>query len=447
MTTGNRAVGAKRAGQFTHTHGRPEVTSGALIILGVKPLSMSPKSLRSAAPGNALIGQSGGPTVVINQSLVGAILEARHHKSIGKFYGARHGVKGILSGDFVNLSAESEATLEAVALTPAAALGSVRKKPTDDECAEMFKVMQRLDVRYFFYIGGNDSAETAHILHTMSKREKYPLHVFHIPKTIDNDLRVTDHCPGFGSAARFVAQAFMGDDLDNRSLPGVKINIVMGRHAGFLTAASALGRARSDSAPHLIYVPERPFDRDGFVADVKKVMDKLGRCVVAASEGIQDANGQLISAGLISGTDAHGNKQLSGSGALGDYLAELLKNGLGPKLRVRADTLGYLQRSFVGVVSEVDAKEARQVGHEAVRLAAKGVSSGSISIIRVPGKSYKTKLVCTPLSKVAKVTRHMPPSFINKQGNNITAAFENYARPLIGELPKVAFLKGESVKI
>ncbi|MBI3735442.1 diphosphate--fructose-6-phosphate 1-phosphotransferase, partial [Candidatus Sumerlaeota bacterium] len=267
--------------------------------------------------GNALIGQSGGPTVVINQSLAGAVIEARKHKQIGKFFGARHGVQGILKQDLVDLSAESVSTLEAVAKTPAAALGSVRKKPTPEECAEMFKVMQRLDVRYFFYIGGNDSAETANILLEVAKKENYKLHLFHIPKTIDNDLRVTDHCPGFGSAARFVAQAFMGDDLDNRSLPGVKINIVMGRHAGFLTAASVLGRARPDSGPHLVYVPERAFDRDKFVADVKKVMDKLGRCIVAASEGIQDKNGQLISAGLISGVDAHGNKQLSGSGALG----------------------------------------------------------------------------------------------------------------------------------
>ncbi|MBI1783514.1 6-phosphofructokinase, partial [Candidatus Sumerlaeota bacterium] len=374
-------------------------------------------------------------------------IEARKHKQIGKFFGARHGVQGILKQDLVDLSAESVSTLEAVAKTPAAALGSVRKKPTPEECAEMFKVMQRLDVRYFFYIGGNDSAETANILLEVAKKENYKLHLFHIPKTIDNDLRVTDHCPGFGSAARFVAQAFMGDDLDNRSLPGVKINIVMGRHAGFLTAASVLGRARPDSGPHLVYVPERAFDRDKFVADVKKVMDKLGRCIVAASEGIQDKNGQLISAGLISGVDAHGNKQLSGSGALGDYLAELLKNGLGPKLRVRADTLGYLQRSFAGVVSEVDAREAREVGREAVRLAAKGVESGSISIIRQPGKSYKAKYVCTPLAKVAKVTKELAPSYINKEGNGITAAFENYARPLIGELPKVAFLKALPVKL
>jgi len=397
--------------------------------------------------GNALIGQSGGPTVVINQSLVGAVLEARKYKQIGKFFGARHGVQGILKRDLIDLSTESVKTLEAVAKTPAAALGSVRKKPTEDECAEMFKVMQQLDVRYFFYVGGNDSAETAHILHTMAKKAKHELRVFHIPKTIDNDLRVTDHCPGFGSAARFVAQAFMGDDLDNRSLPGVKINIVMGRNAGFLTAASVLGKARPDSGPHLVYVPERAFDRDRFVKDVKKCMDKHGRCIVAASEGIQDSHGQLISAGLISGTDSHGNKQLSGSGALGDYLSELLKVGLGNKLRVRADTLGYLQRSFVGIVSEVDAAEARQVGHEAVRLAAKGVESGSISIIRAKGPKYSTKLVCTPLNKVAKVTREMPSNFMNKEGNGVTEAFVNYARPLVGRLPSVAFLEGRKVEV
>ncbi len=394
---------------------------------------------------NAVIGQSGGPTVVINQSLVGAVLEARKHKKIGKFYGALHGVKGILDQKFVNLFAESKTNLEAVARTPSAALGSVRKKPTEEECAEIFRILQRLDVRYFFYIGGNDSAETANIVLTVARKENYPLHVFHIPKTIDNDLRVTDHCPGYGSAAKFVAQAFMGDDLDNRSLPGVKINVVMGRHAGFLTAASVLGRARADRGPHLVYVPERPFDREKFADDVKKIYEKLGRCVVAVSEGIQDAQGKLIAEGLVSGVDAHGNKQLSGSGALGDYLAELLKGALGPKLRVRADTLGYLQRSFVGVASEVDAREAREVGRFAVRSAMRGVESGSVSILRRPGKTYRVNYACTPLAEVAKVTRSLPPEFINAEGNGITAAFERYARPLIGKLPTVAFLKSINI--
>lgn len=396
--------------------------------------------------GAAMIGQSGGPTVVINQSLAGAVLEARKHGAITKFYGARHGVKGILAQDFIDLSAETEATLEAVAQTPSAGLGSVRKKPSAEECAQIFQILKKLDVRYFFYIGGNDTAETANILLEMSRAEKYPINIFHIPKTIDNDLRETDHCPGYGSAARFVAQAFMGDDLDNRSLPGVKINIVMGRNAGWLTAASVLGRARPDSGPHLVYVPEKPFDAGKFVKDVQATLAKLGRCVVAASEGIRDAKGTLIGEKLIGGeVDSHGNAQLSGSGGLGDYLAGLLKKAE-PKLRVRADTLGYLQRSFVGVVSEVDAAEAREAGAEAVRQAVAG-RSGSISIIRQAGPRYKVKMEVTALNKVAKVTRELPGNFVNREGNNIADAFVTYAKPLIGKLPQVAFLKAKPVKV
>lgn len=399
------------------------------------------------APANAVIGQSGGPTVVINQSLVGAVLEARKHKQIGKFYGALHGVKGILNKQFVDLSAEPASTLEAVAKTPSAALGSVRMKPKEEECAEIFKVLKQLNVGYFFYIGGNDSAETAEIIERLSQREDYILHVIHIPKTIDNDLRESDHTPGYPSAAKFVAQAFMGLDLDNRSLPGVNIDVVMGRDVGFLTAASVLGRSRPDSAPHLVYVPEKPFSHEQFVQDVDGVLAKLGRCVVAVSEGIRDMKGTRITETLIQGgPDAFGNKQLSGSGALGDYLTDVLKTQK-PKLRVRADTLGYLQRSFAGVVSEVDAAEARKVGAMAVKVAAQGVGSGSISIQREKGPRYKAKFVVSPLSKVARVTRALPPSFINKAGNGITAEFEKYAKPLVGELPKVAFLRGKAVKI
>lgn len=395
--------------------------------------------------GTAIIGQSGGPTMVINQSLVGAVLEARKHRQITRFYGAYHGVQGILEREFIDLGAESVRTLEAVAQTPAAALGSVRLKPGEAECKRIFEIMRELDVRYFFYIGGNDSAETAEILHRMAGAERYPLHVFHIPKTIDNDLRVTDHCPGYGSAAKFVAQAFMGDDLDNRSLPGVKINVVMGRHAGFLTAASALGRTGPDGGPHLIYLPERPFSLDQFVKDVKKVHDRLGRCIVAVSEGIEDVYGEPISKRLIGGVDAFGNAQLSGTGALGDFLAKTLTAELGKKLRVRADTLGYMQRSFAGVVSETDAAEARAAGAAAVRLAAGGASSGTVSLIRAKGPKYKIDYVHTALVKVARVTRDMPPAFINRAGNDVTEKFLEYARPLAGKLPSASFLKGDKI--
>jgi len=403
----------------------------------------------SKAPvGNMIIGQSGGPTVVINQSLVGAILEAQKHtKVIKRIYGARHGVKGVMGQDFLDLSGESKANLRKVANTPSSALGSVRKKPTVDECKEMFKVLQAHNVRYFFYIGGNDSAETASIVHEVAQAEQYDLSVFHIPKTIDNDLMATDHCPGFGSAAKFVAQAFMGDDQDNRSLPGIKINIVMGRHAGFLTAAAALGRTAPDSGPHLVYLPEAAFDEQTFVEDVKKVYARLGRCLIAVSEGISDKNGEAIAAKFSKEVDSHGNVQLSGTGALGDYLAGLVTKAFAPeKIRVRADTFGYLQRSFAGVASKVDREEARKVGKLAVQAAVEGLASGTISIVRKKGREYKVSYLVNPLSAVAKHTTRVPPKFINKEGNNVTKAFVDYALPLIDGLPEIGFLKGKPVK-
>jgi 6-phosphofructokinase 1 len=390
--------------------------------------------------GNMLIAQSGGPTMVINQSLVGAILEAKKHSSIKRIYGSLHGIQGILDENFINLRKESNATLEAIAKTPSSALGTVRKKPTPQDCVEIFKVLNKNNIRFFFYIGGNDSAETVYIISQEAKKAKYDLHCFHIPKTIDNDLRQNDHTPGFGSAARFVAHAFMGDDLDNRALGGVKINIIMGRHAGFLTAASALARSRPDDGPHLIYLPERPFSMKKFADDVKKVYKQLGRCVVAVSEGIADTKGTTIAAKFIKEVDSHGNVQLSGSGALGDLLAGELKKRTKIK-RVRADTFGYLQRSFPGIASDVDAREARAAGAAAVREAATGCRGGSIAIKRKPGKTYKVEFRCVPLKSVARETRHMPDKFINKDSNNVTKAFVEYAKPIVGKLEKTARFK------
>jgi ATP-dependent phosphofructokinase / diphosphate-dependent phosphofructokinase len=397
--------------------------------------------------GNMLIAQSGGPTMVINQSLIGAVIEAKKHKAaIKKIYGSLHGIAGILGENFIDLGKESASTLEAIANTPSSALGSVRKKPTKDDCVAIFKVLQKYNIRFFFYIGGNDSAETTHIINEEAKSYGYDMQCYHICKTIDNDLRENDHTPGFGSGARFVAQAFMGDNLDNRALPGVKINIIMGRHAGFLTAAAALARVYPDDGPHLIYLPERPFSVDKFVKDVKAVYNKYGRCMVAVSEGIADKDGTAIAAKFIKEVDSHGNVQLSGSGALGDLLAKEIKEKAKIS-RVRADTFGYLQRSFAGLVSEVDAKEARGVGQKAVYEAVKGkFANGSIAIKRKPGKKYAVYFERVPLKNVAKETRHMPDKFINKAANDVTQAFIDYAKPIIGKLPPIGRFKGVAVK-
>ena len=399
--------------------------------------------MADAPKANAIVGQSGGPTGVINASLVGVIEEANEHPEIENLYGAVHAVAGIIKEDFIDLKKLSADTLEQVAASPCSSLGSSRDKPDEQYCARIFDVFKKRNIRYFFYIGGNDSANTAHIINSMASKTGYELRAFHIPKTIDNDLLVTDHCPGFGTAARFEACALIGDDFDNRSLPGVKIDVIMGRHAGFLTAATVLGRQREDDAPHLVYVPERGVSKDKFLADVEGVYKKLGRCVVAISEGMCDTNGVAWAEKITQNneTDAHGNIQLSGTGALADFWAGQVKTKLGVS-RVRADTFGYLQRSFAGLQSSVDADEARRCGREAVVLAMKNIS-GSVAIKRLGnGKNYKIELFRTELSNVAEKTKSMPAEFINADGNNITDAFVEYAMPLTGPLPKTEYLGG-----
>lgn len=299
--------------------------------------------------------------------------------------------------------------------------------------------VQKNDVRYFFYIGGNDSAETAHIIAEMAKQANYDFCTMHIPKTIDNDLKVTDHCPGYASATRFVALAFMGDDRDNRALPGIKINIVMGRHAGFLTAAAALACQTKDYGPHLIYLSERVFDIKKFQQDLRDTVAKYGRCVIAAYEGIHGKDGKLLA---TSGErDSHGNIQLSGTGALGDTLAALVKEAFaGQKVRVRADTFGYLQRSFPTVISKVDASEARMVGEYGVNHAVSSGDSGSVAIRRLSSQPYSSECFITPLSSVAREAIEMKDEYINAAGNDITQAWIDYAAPLVGELPTMGRL-------
>ncbi len=385
--------------------------------------------------GKILVAQGGGPTAVINQSLVGVVLEARRHAGITRVYGARHGVRGIVDEDFVDLTQETSHNLELVAATPAAALGSTRDKPDLAYCREMFKVLQAHRIEHFFNIGGNDSSETVRIVAEEAKAAGYPLRCIHIPKTIDNDLVLNDHTPGFPSAARFVAQAFAGANLDNAALPGVYVGVVMGRHAGFLTAASALGKKFADDGPHLIYLPERVFEVDRFLADVKATHERLGRCVVAVSEGIHDAAGAPILARLAKDLerDAHGNVQLSGSGALADLLCEEIKQKLKIR-RVRGDTFGYLQRSFVGCVSDVDAREAREVGEKAVQYAMWGFEGqqrdGSVAIQRAG--FYSADYTLLPLEAVAGKTRTMDDAFIADSGTDVTDAFRLYLRPLLG---------------
>ena len=381
--------------------------------------------------GKILVAQGGGPTAVINQSLVGVALEARRFGEVRRVYGARHGVRGIVDEDFVDLTQETSHNLEQVANTPASALGSTRDKPDLKYCQEIFTVLRAHEIEHFFYIGGNDSADTVRIVSEEAAKAGYPLRSIHIPKTIDNDLVGNDHTPGFPSAARFVAQAFAGANLDNAALPGVYVGVVMGRHAGFLTAASALGKKFPDDGPHLIYLPERVFVLEKFLADVKATYERHGRCVIAVSEGIHDEGGAPIAAKLAKDLehDAHGNVQLSGNGALADLLCEEIKARLKIK-RVRGDTFGYLQRSFIGCVSDVDQREAREVGEKAVQYAMWGQRDGSVSIKRTGFYSVEYELAA--LASVAGRTRTMEDEFIAASGTDVTDAFRLYLRPLLG---------------
>ena len=397
--------------------------------------------MADAPKANAVVGQSGGPTGVINASLVGVIEEAAKHPQIEKLYGSVHAVVGMKADQFVDLTNISAETLELVAASPSSAIGTSRDKPNTEYCAKILEVFKKRNIRYFFYIGGNDSANTAHILNTMADEINFDIRSFHIPKTVDNDLLVTDHCPGFGTAAKFEACALMGDDLDNRALPGVKIDVIMGRHAGFLTAAAALGKQRDDDGPHLLYFPERPVSMEKFVADVDAVMTRLGRCVVAVSEGMCDTDGVTWAEKIAEQAekDAHGNVQLSGTGALADFLSAQVKQKLKVG-RVRADTFGYLQRSFAGLQSEIDVDEARRCGREAVKLAMQH-DNGSVAIKRIAnGADYAAELFRTDLCNVAEHTKSMPDEFINADGNGITEAFVEYAMPLVGGLPKTEYL-------
>ncbi|MDK2866665.1 MAG: ATP-dependent phosphofructokinase / diphosphate-dependent phosphofructokinase [Clostridiales bacterium] len=395
--------------------------------------------------GNVLVAQGGGPTAVINQSLVGVVLEAKKYPQVDRIYGALHGVEGIATEQFLDLTGETRSNLEEVAKTPASALLSTRVKPDAAYCQKMFQVMKAHDIRFFFYIGGNDSSDTVRIIKEEAKKDDYEFRAIHIPKTVDNDLVMSDHTPGYGSAARYVASAFSGVNYDNKSLGGVYIGVVMGRHAGFLTAASVLGKVYDDDGPHLVYLPERAFTIEHFINDVKEAYDKYGRCIIAVSEGIQDEEGVPIVTKLQEHIekDAHGNVQLSGTGALGDLLVAEVKLKLGIK-RVRADTLGYIQRSFLGCTSDVDQMEAREVGEKAVQYALDDGLDGSVSIVRTGHYAVAYRLL--ELEQIAAKTKHMDPSYINEAGNYVTEAFFKYAKPLIGSgFPHGARLRAQMV--
>jgi 6-phosphofructokinase 1 len=395
---------------------------------------------------NALVLQSGGPTAVINQTLAGILTSAKNHsKRIKTVFGAFHGLHGLLYENLLDLSGVSSQVLNGLAHTPGAALGSARLKPKADDLDRVFDVFREHNIRYVFYIGGNDSAEAAQLIRSEANLRNHDLHILHVPKTIDNDLMETDHSPGYGSVARVAAHVLLGDDLDNRSFyNGIKINICMGRHAGWIAAASALARRCVENeepetcGPHLIYLPERDFTENQFLSDIQNTYDRLGRATVVVAEGIAD---QLKNSRFAGEKDEFGNAQLSGSGKLGDHLAKLVEKNIQVrqhlgKLRVRSDTWGYLQRSLPGIVSETDSREAFEVGAAAVEFMMNGETDKTVIIRRISNSPYSSMPDLADLSAVAQKTKLVPSHMLNASGNGVTNAFFDYVLPLAGELPK-----------
>ena len=361
-----------------------------------------------------VIAQGGGPTAVINQTMVGAVIEIQKRHPDARILGARHGVRGIRDGDYVELSDVPEEQLRRVGTTPGAALGSTRDKPDAAYCDLVLAGLKKVGADAFIYIGGNDTAGTQQILADASGGS---IAFVHAPKTIDNDLVENDHTPGFISAGEFVAGAFLSVDLDFRALPGVYVGIVMGRHAGFLTAAAAAWRDDEDSGPHLIYVPERAFSVPRFIDDVRATLDRYKRCIVAVSEGVSTADGKALVESLVPPDrlerDAHGNLKLSG-GDLGLAFEHALREGL-PGKRARVDALGYMPRGYIGAINDTDSHEAFDAGVFAVEAAAQG--GGSVAL-QFDGKKTVMKLV--PLSAVAGKTRHMPDDFLKPDINQLS---------------------------
>jgi ATP-dependent phosphofructokinase / diphosphate-dependent phosphofructokinase len=397
--------------------------------------------------GNAIVFTQGGPTAVINASWVGVVEGLMDAAEVTGVWGSLNGIDGVLKETFVDLKAQSVATLQAIARTPGSQLLSTRHKPKPEDNAAMLAIFRKHDIRYVFGIGGNDTSESLDIINDAAKAKEYELRMFHVAKTVDCDLMENDHTPGYASAARYVANAFRGVDMDNHCFGGFYLGVCMGRHAGFLTAAAALGRTEKDSGPHLVYLPERPFDVDRFCQDVERIYAKYDRCVVAVSEGVEDAQHtpilQLLSTGKLE-ADSHGNVQLSGTGALADALVERVKKhlegkGIVKKLRARGDTLGYIQRSFPDQ-SSVDREEALGLGRFAAKMSLSGNVDGSCAIQRVSDKPYKAEFKLVPLKAVAGKTRRMPDAFINADGNDVTEAFLKWGRPLLGELTSFGVL-------
>ena len=400
--------------------------------------------------GNAVIGQSGGPTTAINASLAGVIKTLSESKEINRIYGMRFGIEGFLREDLIDLSEVfsgecADERLELLSHTPASALGSCRKKlpkPADDPAfyENVIELFKKYDIRYFFYIGGNDSMDTVAKLSEYTEVHDYDIRIVGVPKTIDNDLCGTDHTPGFGSSAKYIATTVQEiiRDCAVYTVPAVTIVEIMGRDAGWLTVSAGLGRLVSGYAPDYIYLPERAFSLDSFLDDVKRALAKHPNVVIAVSEGLRDKNGVYVGEGTQSGVaDVFGHKYLSGTGKA---LELFVKEKIGCK--VRSVELNISQRCAAHIASATDITESFGVGSAAAASALDGATACMMSIERVKSPEYAVEFVPKDISGIANAVRTVPDGFINNEGNNVTDAALAYLLPLIEGEVKMKWRSG-----
>ena len=379
---------------------------------------------------NVLVMQSGGCTPVLNRSLFGLVSEANESKAFGKVYGAAYGLEGVLSDELIGLGKLSKAAWNRIARTPAAALGSTRRKLTSEDVPLILETLAKRDIRYWFIIGGNDSAETGHSVSLEARAAGYDLTVINVPKTIDNDLVLTDHSPGYGSAARFVALATMGAGRDAEAMgkaSPITIIEVMGRDTGWLAASSALAKRDERDAPHVICIPEVPIDEDHFVDVIENAYRRFGFAVAVIAENTRGAKGVLGGESEPWYVDDFGHPYYDGPAR---YLAGLVSRRL--KVRARYEKPGTIQRSLVSCVSRTDAQEAETVGRAAVRYALDGHTDQIVTLVRESGERYVCATGLAPLDQVAGAVKVMPSEYIDASSDFVTDEFIRYVRPLIG---------------
>lgn len=395
---------------------------------------------------NCLVAQSGGPTVAINASLAGVIQGAIDSKKFNKVYGSLNGVQGLLNGRLMDLTKKVEEIpmfIELLKKSPSMYLGSCRYQlpsyiDDDTPYAYIFNKFEEFEIDAFFYIGGNDSMDTVDKLNAYAQKVNKDVKIVGIPKTIDNDLCVTDHTPGYGSAAKYVAATLLevGHDTSIYPINSVTIVEIMGRDAGWLTGASVLARNKYNCAPHLIYLPEVAFDEKNFIEDVKAAMDRYNNVVIAVSEGIKDADGKYISA-TSAVEDTFGHSQLSGTGKCLEYI---IKQNI--QVKVRSIEINILQRAAAHMSSVTDIGEAFRLGRHAVKVASEGKSGVMVTTVRKANSPYAVDMGDTDVKNVAGLVKHVPREWINERGNDVTQEFIDYVYPLILGEPVVKYNNG-----